>query len=84
MSLHGCRRNRRSIPAYGDDMILETEKRAFSIAEFCSRFGVGRTTTYGEIKAKRLQVVKAGKRTLIPADAAKSWLKNLPTVQAVS
>lgn len=26
----------------------------------------------------------AGKKTLVPADAAESWLKNLPTPQAVS
>ena len=56
-------------------MTMEIEKRVFSINEFCSRYGVGRTTAYEEIKAGRLQVVKAGKRTLVPADAAKSWIK---------
>ena len=49
-----------------------------------SLYDVGRTTAYGEIKAKRLHVVKVGKRTLVPADSAESWLKNLPTAQAVS
>ena len=49
---------------------MDVDKRAFSIDQFCSRYGVGRTTAYEEIKAKRLQVVKAGKRTLVPADAA--------------
>jgi excisionase family DNA binding protein len=71
------------VPANGDEMIVNVEKRVFSVAEFCSRYGVGRTTAYAEIKAKRLHVVKAGKRTLVPADAAESWLKNLPA-QAVS
>ena len=33
-------------------------------------YDVGRTTAYSEIKAKRLQVVKVGKRTLVPADSA--------------
>jgi excisionase family DNA binding protein len=65
-------------------MIMSVEKRAFSVDEFCARYGVGRTTAYEEIKAKRLQVVKAGKRTLVTADAAESWLKNLPTSQAAS
>ena len=60
---------------------MEIEKRVFSINEFCS---VGRTTAYEEIKAGRLQVVKAGKRTLVPADAAESWIKNLPVAQASS
>ena len=65
-------------------MIMEVKKRAFSVDEFCSRYGVGRTTAYAEIKANRLQVVKAGKRTLIPADSAEAWLENLPHVEAVS
>ena len=63
-------------------MSTKSDKRAFSIAEFCSLYDVGRTTAYSEIKAKRLQIVKVGKRTLVPADAAESWLKNLPTAQA--
>ena len=63
-------------------MINENDVRAFSLSEFCRRYGIGTTTAYVEIKAKRLQVVKAGKRTLIPADAAEAWLKNLPTAQA--
>ena len=65
-------------------MTMEIEKRVFSINEFCSRYGVGRTTAYEEIKAGRLQVVKAGKRTLVPADAARSLDKNLPVAQAAS
>ena len=63
---------------------MNIEKRVFSVAEFCSRYGVGRTTTYEQIKAGRLQAVKAGKRTLVTADAAESWLKNLPTSRAAS
>jgi excisionase family DNA binding protein len=68
-------------PANNGDMLMEAEKRALSVNEFCRRYGVGRTTTYEEIKAGRLKVVKAGKRTLVPADAAESWLNNLPTAQ---
>jgi excisionase family DNA binding protein len=63
---------------------MNFEKRVFSVAEFCNRYGVGRTTTYEEIKAGRLQAVKAGKRTLVTADAAESWLKSLPTSRAAS
>jgi hypothetical protein len=58
--------------------VMENEKRAFSIAAFCENYGIGRTSAYEEIAAGRLQVVKAGKRTLVPADAAESWLRNLP------
>jgi excisionase family DNA binding protein len=63
---------------------MDIEKRAYSIADFCSRYGVGRTTTYEEIKAGRLRIVKAGRRTLVTADAAESWLKNLPAAKAAS
>jgi predicted DNA-binding transcriptional regulator AlpA len=59
-------------------VVMENEKRAFSIAAFCENYGIGRTSAYEEIAAGRLQVVKAGKRTLVPADAAESWLRNLP------
>jgi excisionase family DNA binding protein len=57
------------------------EKRAFSIAAFCERYGIGRTSAYEEIAAGRLQAVKAGKRTLIPFDASESWLRNLPAIE---
>jgi hypothetical protein len=60
--------------------IMDNEKRAFSIAAFCERYDIGRTSAYEEIAAGRLQVVKAGKRTLAPADA-ESWLRSLPAVE---
>jgi excisionase family DNA binding protein len=59
-------------------------QRAFSILEFCRIYGVGRTTAYQQVKAGRLRVVKVGKRTLVPVDAAETWLKNLPSSEAVS
>jgi excisionase family DNA binding protein len=58
--------------------------RALSIDEFCSRYGVGRTTAYQEIAARRLRAVKVGRRTLITRDAAEAWLASLPSVQAPS
>lgn len=53
-------------------------RRALSVPEFCRRYGVGRTMAYEEIAEGRLVAVKAGRRTLIPLDAAKSWLAALP------
>jgi hypothetical protein len=61
--------------------VMENERRAFSIAAFCEHYGIGRTSAYEEITAGRLQVVKAGKRTLVPADAAESWLRSLPAFE---
>jgi excisionase family DNA binding protein len=53
-------------------------KRAFSIAEFCYRYAIGRTTTYEEIKAGRLKVLKVGRRSLITESSAEAWLAALP------
>jgi excisionase family DNA binding protein len=59
-------------------------QRALSIAEFSDRYGVGRTTTYEEIKSGRLRARKIGKRTLIGVDDAEEWLRHLPLVGAAS
>ena len=53
-----------------------------SIAEFCERYGPGRTTTYQEIKAGRLRARKCGKRTIITDDDAERWLECLPIIEA--
>ena len=53
-----------------------------SIAEFCQRYGTGRTTAYQEIKLGRLRARKCGKRTIITDDDAEDWLLRLPVVEA--
>jgi excisionase family DNA binding protein len=53
---------------------------AYSIDEFCKRYGIGRTTVYAEIKDKRLKVRKVRRRTIITAEAADDWLRALPEV----
>ena len=55
-------------------------QRAMSIAEFCQRYGPGRTTTYQEIQAGRLRARKVGRRTIITEDDAEEWLQQLPVV----
>jgi len=57
-------------------------QRAMSIAEFCQRYGIGRTTAYAEIKEKRLRGRKIGKRTIITEDDAEEWLRHLPVMEA--
>ena len=65
--------------ARGDDAIGPAfSPRAFSIPEFCGRYGIGRTNAYQEIAAGRLRAVKAGRRTLIPQEDAEAWLASLP------
>ena len=48
---------------------------AFSIAEFGSIHGVGKTLTYGEINSGRLKTMKVGDRRLISTEAAAAWRK---------
>lgn len=59
-------------------------KMAYSIAEFCALVGLGRTGAFKEIKERRLRAVKAGRRTLIPAEEVQAWLERLnPAAQAL-
>jgi excisionase family DNA binding protein len=51
---------------------------AFDIKTFCLAYAIGRSTVYKEIAAGRLPIRKVGKRTLIPAEAARQWFENLP------
>jgi excisionase family DNA binding protein len=53
-------------------------RRAFPIAAFCNRYGIGRSKTYEEINAGRLIAVKSGHRTLIREEDAEAWLRSLP------
>jgi hypothetical protein len=55
-------------------------QRAMSIAEFCERYGPGRTKAYEEINSGRLRARKAGKRTIITEDDAEEWLRHLPVI----
>jgi len=55
-------------------------QRAMSIAEFCERYGPGRTKTYEELKSGRLRARKIGKRTIITEDVAEDWLLRLPVI----
>ena len=50
-----------------------SETLAFSIPGFCETHGICRSTAYKEIKAKRLRIMKVGKRTLISVESAADW-----------
>ena len=55
---------------------------AYSVKGFCEAAGIGRTVAYQEMAAGRLQYVKCGRRTLIPADAGREWIKRLGADEA--
>ena len=56
-------------------------KLAFSIDEAAVRANIGRDGIYQAIRDKRLDAKKAGRRTLIPADALRRFIENLPPLQ---
>jgi hypothetical protein len=57
-------------------------QRAFSIEQFCRRYGVGRTKAYEELKLGRLHARKIGRRTVITEDDAEAWLRRLPRMKS--
>ena len=56
------------------NLVPAVERAAYSINEFCVAHTIGRTQTYEEINAGRLETAKVGKRTIIPVPSARKWL----------
>jgi excisionase family DNA binding protein len=54
-----------------------TEKGLLTIKEFSVRYGRSRGRTYELIRSGELPAVKDGRSTLIPADGAEGWARNL-------
>src|ERR1051325_7888150 len=71
-------------PAPGEARLsaIASEKLAYSISSLCGSCALGRTFVYEEIKAGRLQIIKAGRRTLIEAAEARRWLSSLRPITA--
>ena len=67
-------------PQVGNTSAPNSEKLAYSIAEFSEATGLGRSFLYVEIREGRLLAQKAGARTLITSDNGKAFLANLPGV----
>ena len=59
----------------------EIERLAFSVDEAALRAGVGRDKIYAAVKEGKLEARKAGRRTLVTADALRRFIDNLPTLQ---
>jgi hypothetical protein len=66
------------------EMPEQGRKLAYSIAELTEISGVGRSFLYEEIKAGRLIVTKAGRRSLVLHGDAMAWLTSLPKTSATS
>jgi hypothetical protein len=59
------------------DSVPALDRLAYSLNSFCSAAEIGQSLAYDEIAAGRLKVVRVGRRTLVPVEAAKAWLASL-------
>lgn len=61
-----------------------TKPRAYRVNDFCTAFGIGRTSAYKLIKTGVLKSNLVAGRRLIPADAAEELLKESERNSATS
>jgi excisionase family DNA binding protein len=57
---------------------MKNDRLAFSINEACEILSLGRTFLYSAIKRGDLKTCKAGRRTLVTAEALQLWIESLP------
>ena len=57
--------------------IAASDRVADSVDEFCEAVPIGRTLFYGEVKAGRINIRKAGRKTLVPRTERDAWLRRL-------
>lgn len=50
-----------------------------TVADFCSRYSIGKTSLYREANAGRLRLRKFGTATRIAREDAERWAASLPT-----
>ena len=77
------KRWRHAMKLFERELRRRARQRAMSIAEFCERYGPGRTKAYEELKSGRLRARKIGKRIIIASDDAEDWLRRLPVIEGV-
>jgi len=58
-------------------------REAFSVREFCARYGVCKQTFYDEIHRGRITAKKLGKKTVILRADAEVWAASLPELRTV-
>jgi Helix-turn-helix domain len=60
-------------PGIGGVPLIGDSRRMLSVAEFCNRYGIGKTMAYAEMRAGRLRYCQHGKRRLIHVEDAEGW-----------
>lgn len=62
--------------------MLQPGKLSYTILEFCQATGIARTQVFEYIKRRQLKARKSGRRTLILAGDAQTFLDTLPQREA--
>lgn len=68
------------VPTPGPPPELPRERLAYSVNDAAVALGIGKTTLWKAISDGRLRAFKFGARTLIPAEALRSWIESFPRV----
>jgi hypothetical protein len=66
------------------DKLGHIEPLAYFLPEFCKKFVILKSAFYREVHARRLQMYKRGKRTMIEREEAERWyasLRNIPMLR---
>lgn len=56
---------------------MDAQSEFMTIADFCQRFRVSRSTLYRQVNSGALPILKIGRSTRIPATAARQWAQAL-------
>ena len=48
-----------------------------TVAEFCQSLSIGKTHFYEEVKAGRINILKSGRKTLVPVSEREAYLQRL-------
>jgi hypothetical protein len=52
-----------------------------TVADFCARYSIGKTSAYREAKLSRLKLRKYGTATRIARADAEAWAASLPVIE---
>lgn len=58
--------------------------RFYTVKQFCAAYPMGRTRLYELIATGKIEAVKDGPRTLIPAESAEAWAASLPRFKSAA
>lgn len=60
--------------------MAQAPSQLLTVADFCNRYRVGKTSLYREAAAGRIKLHKFGAATRIAIEDAEAWAANLPII----